>query len=196
MRATNDQTPATSALVIYRPLVEKTIAALGALVTHQLAYLAASLVGVGWTATGDHQYLSLQWAIVAPAAVIGAAIFVVWQLRWLGFCSAIPARQLATLVTGFFLAQELIEGLAGGHSLAELPAHPTIIAGIIIGPVVGWAMARLLAGVTELAARLLTSPSFLLPTVVLQPIAIPVRRSSTTAGSPSRPRAPPFALRI
>ncbi len=186
---------AKSALVIYRPLVEKTVAALGALVTHQLAYLAASIVGLNAAAPSDHGHLSLQWAVVAPLAVGGAVAFIVWQLKSLGFRSVIPARQLAALVVGFFLVQETIEGLTGGLGLTELLAHPAIAAGVMIGPIVAWVIARVLAGVTELAARLLARPP--LPILDSSAPLVPVRISwgSELVTTASRPRAPPSALR-
>ncbi|MGI9594641.1 MAG: hypothetical protein ACR2QK_00695 [Acidimicrobiales bacterium] len=196
VRSAPSQPRGQSALVIYRPLVEKVVAALGALVTHQLAYLAASVAGLSNAVSADHGHLSLQWAIVAPLAVGGAAALIVWQLRSLGFRSVIPARQLGALVVGFFIVQELIEGLAGGHSIAELMTHPAIAIGVAIGPVIGWLLSRVLAGVTELAARLLARPDFQAPAVrtKLTPIPIPYRSNGTA--SPSRPRAPPSPLRI
>lgn len=195
MTADRAQSQATSALVLYRPLVEKVVAALGALVTHQLAYLVASLIGLNFVTPSDHGHLSLQWAIVAPVAVGSTAAFIVWQLKSLGFRSVLPVRQLSALVVGFFLIQETIEGLAGGYSVADLATHPAIAAGVLIGPLVAWVMSRALAGVTEFAARLLARPLPVISVERLQLIPVPVRYSSSLVASPSRPRAPPSSLR-
>lgn len=193
MTATNSQ-QATSALVIYRPLVEKLVAALGALVTHQMAYLLVPMLGYSGGAATDHGHISLQWAVLTPLAITAAAAFIVWQLRSLGFRSALSARGLGLWTVGFFLIQESIEGLVGGHSLVELAAHPAIATGVLLGPIVGWLLARLLAGVTELAAKLLSGPSSGTPPKG-RLIPIPVRANSTRPGSRSRPRAPPSSLR-
>lgn len=193
MTATTNQ-QANSALVIYRPLVEKIVAALGALVTHQLAYLLVPLLGFNAAAASDHGHISLQWALITPVAVAAMAGFIVWQLRSLGFRSALSARSLGLWIVGFFLIQESIEGVAGGHSLLELATHPAIAAGVVLGPIVGWLISRLLAGVAELAAKFLVRPSFgVAPKAQLIPI--PVRSKSVRVGSPSRPRAPPSSLR-
>lgn len=191
---TNPQT--ASALTIYRPLVEKTVAALGALVTHQIAYLVVSLIGLRVTAISDHGHLSTQWAIVAPLAVGAIAWFIVRQLNGLGFRSSISARYLSVLVVGFFLIQEFAEGLVGGQSLAQIAAHPAILAGVLTGPIVAWVLCRLLARVTELAARFLTERDFDPPLVQPKLLAIPVRCTPSGRGTPSRPRAPPSRLRI
>ncbi|MGI9612913.1 MAG: hypothetical protein ACR2QO_08400 [Acidimicrobiales bacterium] len=184
-----------TALVLYRPLVEKIIAALGALVTHQLAYLVTSVLGLQATSPSDHGHLSTQWAIVAPLAVGAAAGFVVWQLKALGFRAAVSIRQLSVFVAIFFLAQEAIEGLLEGLSLAQLLGNPALLAGLTIAPAVAWLLNRVLTGVTELAARLL-APASVLATAVRVIIApVEIRFSTVRAGSPSRPRAPPFQLR-
>ncbi len=193
MTATTNR-QATSALVIYRPLVERIVAALGALVTHQLAYLVVPLLGLNAGATTDHGHISLQWAVLTPLAVAAAAAFIIRQLRSLGFRSTISGRNLGVWIIGFFLVQETIEGLVGGHSLVELAQHPAIAAGVLLAPLVGWVMSRLLAGVTELAARLLARPILGVPEKA-QLIPIPVRSNSVRVGPRSRPRAPPSSLR-
>lgn len=189
------QPPATSALVIYRPLVEKVVAALGALVTHQVAYLLAAAADPGSGPLTDHGHLSLQWAIVTPLAVGAAAGFVVWQLKSLGFRSHLSAGHLGSMVVAFFLVQESLEGLAAGVSIGRLLQHPAIAIGVLMAPIVGWLLSRLLAGVTELAARLLATAD--LPSPISRPLLVPLPVScrSTGAGSPSRPRAPPSTLR-
>lgn len=200
-KASNGASASSQALVIYRPLVEKVVAALGALVTHQVAYLLAAAMAtvVGTTAaeSTDHGHLSTQWAIVAPAAVAAAAGFILWQLRSLGYRSALSARSMAMMVAGFFLVQEMIEGFVAGRSAMATLTHPAIVIGVAIAPLVAWTMSRLLAGVTELAARFVNPPSVLtFPTTRPRLIPLPVRYQSTSLGGRSRPRAPPSRLRL
>ena len=192
---TNVPQPVPEAVTLYRPLVEKVVGALGALVTHQIAYLLMSLVGLRFTALSDHAHLATQWAIVAPLAVGAASAFIIWQLRGLGFRSNMSVRALSGLIAGFFVAQETIEGLLGGHSPLQVIAHPAVITGLIIAPLVAWVLTRVMAGVAELAAKLLATDTFGNPPDRGQLIPIPVRTTSAQAGTRSRPRAPPSSLR-
>ncbi|MEM7276217.1 MAG: hypothetical protein AAF547_24295, partial [Actinomycetota bacterium] len=124
--------PPTSALVVYRPLVERLIAALGALVTHQVAYTAAAGLprfGIEVPAAVDHGHLSAQWVIVAPLAVAAIAAFIVWQLRNLGFRTTLSGRRLGGLVAGFFIVQEIVEGLLASRSVWSVLTHPARTAG-------------------------------------------------------------------
>jgi len=184
------------ALSLYRPLVEKVLAALGALFTHQLAYLVASLLGLDATAASDHGHLSLQWAIVAPVAVGAICLFIVWQLKGLGFRTSISTRYLGALIAGFFLIQEFIEGFAEGLTVVEVATHPAIVAGVVLAPLVAWCICRLMAGVTDLAARFLSEPAFGGPPSQPVLVPIPIRCPPGRTASPSRPRAPPSRLRI
>jgi hypothetical protein len=192
--STTTNKEATSALVIYRPLVEKLVAALGALATHHIAYLLAPMLGFNRSVATGHGHLSLQWAVVTPLAVIATTLFIVWQLRSLGFRSNLSGRALGQWTVGFFIVQESIEGLVAGQNLLELATHPAIVAGVLLGPIVGWALARLLAEVTELAAKLLGGASSGVPPRG-RLIPIPVRANSTRPGTRSRPRAPPSSFR-
>ncbi len=187
------QTP--EAVTLYRPLVEKVVGALGALITHQIAYLLVSLVGLRFHSLTDHGHLSLQWAIVAPLAVGAIAGFIIWQLQGLGFRSNMSVKYLSALVAGFFVVQETIEGLVSGLSVVEIATHPAVLTGLVIGPAVAWLLCRAMAGVTELAARLFSDLEFGYPASRAKPIPVPVRCTSTTIGSRSRPRAPPSTLR-
>ncbi|MGH1487862.1 MAG: hypothetical protein ACRBK7_00460 [Acidimicrobiales bacterium] len=189
MTATTNR-QATSALVIYRPLVEKIVAALGALVTHHFAYLIVPLLGLDAHSAVDHGHLSMQWAVLTPLAVAAVVALTVWQLRSLGFRTATSARKLSTWIVAFFLIQETIEGVLAGHSLLELAIHPAIVAGVLLGPVIGWVISRVLIGVTELAAKFFGRPPFGMPPKT-RLIPIPVRSNQGRAGSRSRPRAPP-----
>ncbi len=188
------QTP--EAVTLYRPLVEKVVGALGALITHQIAYLLVSLIGLRFASLSDHGHLSLQWAVVAPLAVGAIAWFIIRQLQGLGFRSSMSARYLSALVAGFFIVQETIEGLLSGLSVVEIATHPAVLAGLAIGPAVAWFLCRFMAEVTELAARFLNGLDFGYPAPRAELIPIPVRCTSTTVGPRSRPRAPPSTLRI
>ncbi len=184
----------SAALTVYRPLVEKVLAALGALVVHHFAYLFSGLIGGGGTAT-DHGHLSLQWAIVSPLVVLAVSGFAVRQFRELGFRLSLSLRALSGFIIGFFLLQELVEGLIDGRSPLTVVAHPAIAIGVVLAPLVAWLLTKLMAGVTELAARLLSEPPFGGPPDRPILIPLPVRVSSTNSRSPSRPRAPPSRLR-
>lgn len=199
--ASNGARSGNPALVVYRPLVEKVVAALGALVTHQIAYLLASLLVstgvIGAVENTDHGHLSVQWAIVAPAAVASVCGFILWQLRNLGFRTALSVRYLSMMVVAFFLIQETVEGLAVGRSVGATMVHPAIMIGVLVAPLVAWLMSKALAGVTELAARFINVlSSVTVPTVPAHPMPVPVRCSSVHLGGRSRPRAPPSRLRI
>ncbi len=189
MTAPTDRNPA---LEVYRPLVEKAVAALGALVTHQVAYLAASLAGSETSSASDHGHLPLQWAVVAPLAVAAMAGFVLWQLRVLGFRSHISTGRLAGWVVAFFAIQESIEGAVGGHSLIEVATYPAVVTGLLIGPMVAWAMGRVLTGVTRLAELLLGRSTEPTPVASLPLVPRSVTARSAGALASSRPRAPPF----
>lgn len=181
--------------MLYRPVVEKLVAALGALITHQVAYLLVSLLGPSIAAPTDHGHLSTQWAVVAPVAIGAAALFIVRQLRALGFHAIVSTRQLSGFVVAFFIVQELVEGLIAGVPIAELVRHPAIATGVLLAPLVAWLLVRILDGVGELAARFLTAPTPLFPPARPRLVPIPVRVRARIAGSPSRPRAPPSSLR-
>ncbi len=167
---------------------------LGALVVHHFAYLFSGLLGGGGTVT-DHGHLSMQWAIISPVAVLAMSAFAVRQFRELGFRLSLSVRALSGYITGFFLLQELTEGLIDGRSPLAVAAHPAIIIGVLLAPLAAWLLTRLMAGVTELAARLLAGPHVGGPPN--RPVLIPltIRVSSTDYRSPSRPRAPPSRLR-
>lgn len=187
---------ANPALVIYRPLVEKLVAALGALVTHQMAYLVAPALG-STAVTTDHGHLPLQWAIVTPAAVAAVAGFIVWQLRSLGFRSDLSARSMAATVAGFFALQELIEGFVAGRSAVATLTLPAVLIGVVLAPLVAWGLVRLLSEVTDLAARFVgPRPVVSFPPAKPALIPVPVRYRSRVAGARSRPRAPPSSRRF
>lgn len=185
----------SSALVLYRPLVEKLIAALGALIVHQVAYFAApgltAALGVELPEAADHSHLSTQWAVVAPLAVVATAGFVIWQIRGFGFRSALSWRYLGGLVGGFFLVQEVIEGAVSGHSIASVLTHPAVLLGLVLAPLIGWVLSRALSGVTELARRLLSPPTPTpKPAKTLWPNELHTLASAFVGGC-VRSRAPP-----
>ncbi len=185
-------TPAIApAVALYRPLVQLLVAALGALITHQLAYLAAnSLAGFDPSSGPDHGHLPLQWTLVTPLAVGGAGCFIVWQLRQLGFQSLISPRKLSALVVAFFAIQELAEGLFDGRSALSTITSPAVLLGFGIAPAVAWLLTRLLRSVTELVAALL-SGGRIHPPAAGPLVPLPVHWTSASSVSTARPRAPP-----
>lgn len=134
------------------------IAGLGALVVHQLAYLAAyPIVNARDIALSDHSHLSTQWAVITPLAVIGAVVLVLHQARSLGLRTSLSARLLGPLIAAFFVAQEAIESALAQNGLIDLFGSPALWFGVILAPLVGWLMVRALRGAGELAARLFTA---------------------------------------
>ena len=181
-----------AALVVYRPLVRVVVAALGALLTHQFGYLIASVVpGQTGAPVTDHGHLSLQWALITPFAVLGAVGFLVWQLRNLGFRSVVSVRALTSLIIGLFLFQEAVETMVAGHGLVSLASNAALFVGVAVAPIVAWAIAKLLEGVTELAARFFESAPTITPSARLVPIPVLVRWSSRDRSRSTRSRAPP-----
>ena len=130
------------------------LGALGSLVVHQLAYLAvypseahraAELV--------DHGHLSTQWALVAPAAVVAAAVFILRQARDLGLGRDLSAVRLASAVAMAFGVQELAETVIAGAAPWSVLANPAVLVGLVLTPVVGLAFARMLGAVSEVVRR-------------------------------------------
>lgn len=166
--------------------------ALAALITHQLAYLAVTAAGLLAAADmTDHGHLSAQWAVVTPAAVLGASGFVLRQVQRLGIRNPLRVLPTAAITSGLFVAQEVTEGFFAGRHVADVVTSPAIITGIALTPLIAWVLAKVLNGVTELVRRFVASPTL----VSRRPqsfarrgslIAIPVRVDSS-----SSPRGPP-----
>jgi hypothetical protein len=190
---TTPDRPALSPSV--RATVEVALAALGALVTHQLAYLAVSVLAIGVPSLSDHRHLSAQWAIVAPIAIGISGVWIAKQLRSLGLSSSlagsISVHRLGGLVAVLFLLQENLEGAFTGHGPAQVLAHPATTIGVVIAPLVALALRRLLLGTAELVARFISTESLFIPATPRRPDLVPVPVRSHRGSSRSRPRAPP-----
>lgn len=130
------------------------LCALAALVTHQIAYLL--VMGLGIVAPSDmtdHGHLTAQWAIVSPVAILAASGFVVRQVHRLGAVTPLSVVPSALITGLLFCTQELIEGLVAGRGAVGTATSPAVIAGVLLAPIVAFALVRLLDGVTELVRR-------------------------------------------
>ncbi len=136
-----------------RPVLERAVAVLGTLVTHELAYALSEVDAV------SHQHMSLLWTIGVPLSFLGLAGFILWQLRNLGLRLTISSRHLALWVTSLFLVQEMVEAVVDGHGPAVVVTNVAVWLGLLIGPSVAWVIAFLLRRVVELATRLTERPA-------------------------------------
>ncbi|MEL7156666.1 MAG: hypothetical protein AAFN30_08715 [Actinomycetota bacterium] len=137
------------------------LAALGSLVIHQLAYLAAYPVEATRAAQlADHGHMSAQFALVTPVAVVAAACFILRQVQGLGLGRRLSARRLTMASSGLFLAQEAIEATVRGDAPWSIVAHPAIVLGLALAPLVALGFRRMLE-VVEHAVRRLRPPSSL-----------------------------------
>ncbi len=169
------------------------LAALGSLVTHQIAYVVVLAAGVmSRTDMTAHGHLATQWALVTPIAVLATSGFIVRQVQRLGLSNPLPVRSLAMLTSAMFVAQEMIESVVAGRSALSVCTSPAVILGVILTPLVAFALSRILGGVTDLVRRFIDighphdvddPPSFGRPTSAR---LVPLRVSTTSA-----PRGPP-----
>ena len=142
-----------------RHLTVVALAALCALVVHQLAYLTAyPLVAARPNIATEHGHITTQWALVTPLAVLAAAGFVVQQLRSLHVGRQLRCRDLAVVTTLLFIGQETFESLAGGD-LHAVATNPAAIIGVLLAPLVAAVVVHLLHEASELIARFLEIPS-------------------------------------
>lgn len=137
------------------------VAALGALVLHQLVYLVLAGAG-GLHLTGEHGHLSTQWAVLAPAAVLGAAALVLRQIKQLGY-QLVSAGRLATASGVLFLCQESIESTLAGNSGLSFLLSPAALLSVALAPLVGWTLVAALTTVAEAVAGFVAAIS---PTLV------------------------------
>lgn len=131
------------------------LGALGSLVVHQLAYLAAYPVEAARAAQlADHGHLSAQFALITPVAVIAATGFILRQVHGLGLGRQISARRLTFASSGLFVIQETIEALMRGESPLALATNPAIILGLLFAPLVAFGFRRMLEVVERAVRRL------------------------------------------
>ncbi len=118
-----------------RPLTFLALVALGVLVGHQLAYgLVASHGAVG------HGYLAPLAALVVPFGFLAMGVV---GLRLSGaevdrigpWWATVASTQIAV-----FVVQETLEAAASGHGAGSLVAHPVFWVGILLQPIVAWAL--------------------------------------------------------
>lgn len=192
-----DQAPIVPGSV--RALVEVALAGLGALITHQLAYLAVSALSIGVPALSDHRHLSTQWAVVAPVAIGLSLTFVARQIRALGLSDAladtVALPRLAAIVAALFVAQETIEGVFTGHPVSQSITHPATVIGVALAPIVAWLLKRLLIGTAELLARFIAVARAVEIPATPARVPAPVFVRSSRSDGPARSRAPPRRLR-
>lgn len=169
------------------------LAALGSLVTHQIAYVVVLAAGVlSHADMTDHAHLATQWALMTPVAVLAASGFIVRQVQRLGVANPLSVRALATLTSTLFVVQEMTESVVAGRSALSVCTSPAVILGVAITPLVAWALSRILGGVTDLVRRFIDigephhvdgPPSFERPTSAR---LVPLRVSTKAP-----PRGPP-----
>lgn len=168
------------------------VAALGALVIHQLGYAMATATGQLGTIS-DHGHLTAQWAVLTPLAIVGAVVLVLRQIRNLGYrpCGPLP---LAAASGVLFLVQEAVEGASNGSMIGGLLTVP-VLAGLATAPLVAAVIVRLLSDVAEVVARFVTTPGPI--ATAASPFAPPVgfrcRPQLSLALAPSR--GPPVSMR-
>lgn len=168
------------------------VAGLGALVLHQLVYLLLAGAG-GLNLTGDHGHLSTQWALITPAAVIGAASLVLRQIRSLGY-SPTSTLRLSVSVSLLFICQESIEATLAGNSAASFLLSPAAVVGIALAPVVGAAMAAGLRTVADVVALFVETTNFVKPVAGNQHGTAPLAANTSIVVRFSPSRGPPFSF--
>lgn len=168
------------------------VAGLGALMLHQVVYLVVAASG-GLRLTGEHAHLSTQWAVVTPAAVLGAGVLVLRQIKTLGYQPASMPR-LAAAVGVMFLVQESIEATLVGGSPQGFLLSPAAFLGLLLAPVIGWAMVAALSTVAEVVARFVATPgvAVLAGGTHLSPAPMAADNSIVLGLSPSR--GPPLSF--
>lgn len=170
------------------------LAALGSLVIHQLAYLAAYPVEAARAAQlADHGHMSAQFALVMPVAVVAAACFILRQAHGLGLGRQLSTRRLAIASSVLFLVQETIESVLRGEPAWAVLGQPAVILGLAWAPVVAFGFRRMLEVVEQAVRRLRPAgPAVAVPRVaVLRPAS---DRPLVTRFIPAGPtRGPPPA---
>lgn len=171
------------------------LAALVALLVHQLAYAALVLVAPHAGHVGDHGHLSTQWALVTPLAATAAAGLIVRQVKSLGLAPALDWRGLAVLSAVFFVGQETIESIVQTGGLTTAATNPATWIGVLLAPALALVVVTILRQASELAMRFLDGPPAL-PT----PASALARPADNCAGcarilGPCSPRGPPRPIR-
>ncbi len=180
-----------------RHAAELALAALLALVIHQVAYLLAfPVAAVRADRLADHGHLSTQWALITPLAVMATAAFIVRQVRLLGLTPKLHTRPLALAGSTLFLIQEAIEAGLSTEGLTALVANPATAIGLVVAPFLAAGLVRALRQATELVARFLKVPVVAPPMtrVVPRPRALP--HPQVLCLGATSPRGPPRLIRF
>ncbi|MEM9133791.1 MAG: hypothetical protein AAF962_19445 [Actinomycetota bacterium] len=126
------------------------LAALGSLVVHQLAYLAAYPVQATRAAQlADHGHLTTQFALVTPIAVVAAAAFILRQAKGLGLGAGLTARQLTVCTWLLFGIQETVETVLRGDPAWSVITQPAVVLGLLIAPLAAVGFRRMLQVVED-----------------------------------------------
>lgn len=135
------------------------IAALGALLAHEVAY------GVVDLATGpDHGHIPALAAIVIP---VGFVVIARLALRpFAAHLASTPHR--AALQLALFLALEFVEHPGG---LAELASNPAVLLGLALQPVVAWPIGASVRHAREIVRRTIGGERRAEPAAALVPEA-------------------------
>jgi len=192
--------------VVIGRLTNLGLAVLGLLIVHETAYSAATwlhplIAGDGGSSV-DHGHQSLLTATAGPLALWVTAWFVLRQVRQydlgIGMSRAgnvWEGRTLAAAIAALYLVQESIEILAagpGGPGAAGLIDNRAIVIGLVLAPLVGRILDRLLERAEELVDAWLADAG---PRSTAVAVAFPVP-TTTTVGCgivhvPGDPRGPP-----
>lgn len=126
------------------------LAALGSLVVHQLAYLAAYPVQATRAAQlADHGHLTAQFALVTPVAVVAAAAFILRQAKGLGLGGALSARRLTVATWILFGTQETIETVLRAEPALSVLTQPAVLIGLALTPLTSLGFRRMLQAVEQ-----------------------------------------------
>ena len=120
------------AVIARRRLATVLLAVPGALLAHSFAYLWAHPGAITLNVGRAHGYLPVAGPLVGLAGVLVLIWLAVLGVRAAGAATRPGVLRLAALQALMFLAQEAIEVLAGGASLAELPGEPAILMGLVL----------------------------------------------------------------
>ncbi|NND85179.1 MAG: hypothetical protein HKN46_08540 [Acidimicrobiia bacterium] len=155
------------------------IAALGALLAHEVAYGV-----VGLTAGPSHEHLPALLATVLP---IGAVLIARMALRPFAARLASTSTRAALQVALFLL----LEGAEHGGALTDLAGNPAVLLGLALQPAVAWFIGASVRHAREMATRVVGSdPGGELPSAITTAIRLD-RLIPAPHGLLPRRRGPP-----
>jgi hypothetical protein len=176
-------------VVADRRLAHGVLAVTGSMLSHSVAYGLLS-TGVGFTGHGatDTVFATLMSLLFTLVGVV-----VVRAAVGNGSVVTITVGRLALLQAGLFAAQEMVESIGSGDSLAHALTATPVLVGFLIQPLVALALLMLVRHAERLGAGIAARPAPNPPTGPAQlwrPIssAVPLRVDS---GNQFGSRAPP-----